>query len=340
MLINRSIRIPLVVSGTLTAICAAAQPTLDQGNAPIVGFSYSVAVADPVLLPGTGPGQTWDASGTFQSNTLTVDQIDLSASTAGASFPNAEVVSASGVTEDYIDVASDGLYIVGAYNASLPITSVYTNAYQYLQFPCTLGTSWTDTYAGSYTYGANTYAQSGTGTYEATGYGSLVLPWGTVDNVLRIDGTELYQESGNGSVYEYEASFSFFYKPGVGHYVAKGIASTSELNGSPAGDQEYFLFLEANSIGIGERALSSIGLEVFPNPASDEAVLVFTAEGGVTLTVLDAAGRTVMDQALPRSGAGLFREVLDVRGLPTGLYTAVVNGSKGERGSTRFVVDR
>jgi hypothetical protein len=41
------------------------------------------------------------------------------------------------------------LYIQGSYTASLPITSVYTNVYQYLQFPCTLGTTWTDTYAGS-----------------------------------------------------------------------------------------------------------------------------------------------------------------------------------------------
>jgi hypothetical protein len=167
-----------------------------------------------------------------------------------------------------------------------------------------------------------------------------VLPWGTVDNVLRIDGTDSYQESGNGNTYTYEATFSYYYKPGLGHYVAKSIASTSEYNGSPAGDQEFFLFLEANSIGIGERELTSIGLEVFPNPTADIATLVFTAEGSLNLSVMDGAGRTVVERALPRTGAGLFRETLDVSALSPGLYTAVVTGADGQRGVARFAVER
>jgi hypothetical protein len=79
---------------------------------------------------------------------------------------------------------------------------------------------------------------------------------------------------------------------------------------------------------------------VFPNPATDLATLVFTAEGSLTMRVLDGAGRTVVDRALPRTGAGLFRETLDVSALSPGLYTVLVTGADGQRGMSRFVVER
>jgi hypothetical protein len=324
----------------MAAGLASAQPTIDQTCAPTVGSSYAFVVADALTLPGIGAGQTWNASGAMITGSDNVDFIGLGNSSAGASYPAADVVLTAAGNETYIDVASDGLYILGSYNSSLPITSIYTNVYQYLQFPCTLGTAWTDTYAGSYTYNSITYAQSGTGSYEATGYGSLVLPWGTVDNVLRIDGTENYQESGNGNSYDYNATFSYFYKPGIGYFVAKGIDASAELNGAPAGTQQNFLYLEAGSIGMAEHAAATIGVELFPNPAQDQATLVYTAEGSVSLEVLDAAGRTVAHRAIARSGAGLFREMLDVSALTNGLYTAIITSADGQRGVARFLVER
>jgi len=48
----------------------------------------------------------------------------------------------------------------------------------------------------------------------------------------------------------------------------------------------------------------------------------------------------VMSRSLERSGAGLFREQLDVSGLSAGLYTALVSGADGQLGMTRFLVQR
>jgi hypothetical protein len=328
----------VLAMATFAVSTVFAQPTLDAGSAPAPGNSYVFVVADPVTLSGVGAGQVWNASGALQNTDALVDLVATSSSSASASFPGADVVVAADGSETFIDVASDGLYILGSYNPGLPVTSVYSDPYLYLQYPCTLGTAWSDTYAGSYTYNGDTYAQSGSGTYEATGYGSLVLPWGTVDNVLRVDGSETYEESGNGNSYVYDAVFTYYYKPGVGYFVARSIDASATFNGAPAGMQQAFLFLEQNSIGMGEQAAASIGMEVFPNPAKDEATLLFTAEGTLSLQVIDGAGRTVLQRSLPRAGAGLFRETLDVSGLSDGLYTAIVSGTDGQRGAARFLV--
>jgi len=328
----------VLAMATVAVSTVFAQPTLDAGSAPAPGNSYAFVIADPITLNGAGAGQVWDASGAIQTSATTVDFIATSSSSVSASFPGADVVIVADGSETFIDVASDGLYILGSYNPGLPVTAVYSDPYRYLQYPCTLGTAWTDTYAGSYTYNGDTYAQSGSGTYEATGYGSLVLPWGTVDNVLRVDGSETYEESGNGNSYVYDAVFTYYYKPGVGYFVARSIDASATFNGAPAGVQLAFLFLEQNSIGMGEQVAASIGMEVFPNPATDEATLLFAAEGSLSLQVIDGAGRTVLQRSLPRSGAGLFRETLDVSGLTDGLYTAIVTGTDGQRGAARFLV--
>lgn len=319
---------------------AVAQPTLDQSCAPAVGSSYTFEVCDLINLSGLGAGQVWDASGVTVNGSEVADFIAVGSSTVAASFPSADVIQTSSGIETFIDVASDGLYVIGSYNPNLPITSVYTNVYQFLQFPCTLGTTWTDTYGGSYTYNGITYVQTGSGTYEASGYGTLQLPWGTLDNVLRIDGSETYTESGNGNSYMYNSTFSYYYKPGIGNYVARNIDASAELNGVPQGTQQLFLFLDQNSIGINERSAMTIGLEAFPNPAQDQLTLLFTAEGSLSLDVMDAEGRVVLRRSLERAGAGLFREQLDVSGLSAGLYTALVSGTDGQLGMTRFLVQR
>jgi len=335
-----SMRSSFLLPALLTLTTAFAQPTVDQSCAPTAGSSYTFVLADMLNLSGQGAGQVWDASGAFITGNDVVDFVALGSSVAGASFPTADVVQTSAGNETFIDVASDGLYVIGSYNPNLPITSVYTNVYKYLQFPCTLGTTWTDTYGGSFTFSGITYVQTGSGTYEATGYGSLQLPWGTLDNVLRIDGTETYTESGNGNSYVFTSIFSYYYKPGVGLYVARNIDASAELNGAPQGTQQLFLFMDQNSIGIKERSAITLGLEAFPNPAQDQLTLLFTAEGSLSLDVMDAEGRVVMSRSLERSGAGLFREQLDVSGLSAGLYTALVSGADGQLGMTRFLVQR
>ncbi|MEZ4737855.1 MAG: T9SS type A sorting domain-containing protein [Flavobacteriales bacterium] len=315
-----------------------AQPIVDASCAPVADTEYTLIVAGSIDLPGMGPDQIWNASNAAVSGSDQVGFIEAESAFAGTFFPTADVATSIGQVETFIDIAEDGLYIVGTYNGSFPFVSTYTDPNKYLQFPCELGDAWTDTYAGSYTYGGVTYAQSGSGVFTATGFGSLILPWGTVTNVLRIDATELYSESGNGNLYEYEAEVSYFYKPGVGYYVAKSSNESATFNGTSAGSSANFVFLDGSTVGIVDQQYQSIGMEIFPNPVGNDATLLFTAAGARSLQVFDADGKLMLDQALTGYSAGLHKLGVDVSGWPSGVYSAVVLGVGGERGVTRFVV--
>ncbi|MCB0771507.1 MAG: T9SS type A sorting domain-containing protein [Flavobacteriales bacterium] len=315
-----------------------AQPVLDGSCAPVPGTNYTLVVAGSIDLPGMGPDQVWNAAGAVVSGTEQIGFIEAELTFAGTFFPTADVANSLGQIETFIDIADDGLYIVGTYNGSFPFISTYTDPNKYLQFPCELGDAWTDTYAGSYTYGGVTYTQSGSGVFSATGFGSLVLPWGTVTNVLRIDATEVYSETGNGNLYEYEAEVSYFYKPGVGHYVAKSADASTTFNGNSTGSSANFVFLDGSTVGILDQPDRSIGIEVYPNPVGSNATLLFTAAGARSLQVFNADGKLVLDQPLTGYGAGLHKLGIDVHGWASGVYSAVLLGVGGERGVTRFVV--
>lgn len=320
------------------SLTLAAQPLIDASSAPAPGMVFDYDIATLLNLQGTGPGQAWNAS-TAQVN-ASAQVLFIAPASASASIPNADVVQAEGGSETYYEVGADGLYVVGSYLQSLPITSVYTDPERVMAYPCTLGTAWSDAYAGSYTYQGNTYQQAGTDQFEATGYGTLQLPWGTVDNVLRIDGTGTYTEDGNGNTYVYEADFTVFHKPGVGNFVARAVDGSATLNGAPAGVQQSFVFLQASSIGMDEAAMRGFGVEVFPNPANDAASVVFGAEGDLRLALFDGAGRQVLVQDLGHRAPGVHRAEIALGELPAGLYTLRVSRADGTCGTARVLVTR
>lgn len=75
---------------------------------------------------------------------------------------------------------------------------------------------------------------------------------------------------------------------------------------------------------------TGMGLQIYPNPANGQLHLRFDTETSsvrrILLTGLD--GRIVREQA---AGAGVLSAVVDVEGLPTGLYILRVQDGEGSR---------
>ena len=318
----------------------SAQPTLDQSCAPAIGGSILYLTAEHIELNGVGPDQLWDASELNVITGTTVNHLEPADGQAFASMPGTDVVQVESGVEVYLDVAEDGLYVLGSYNPNLPITAVYDNPQKILEFPCTIGTSWTDVYSGSYTYGGNTFAVSGNSTYEAVGHGTLRLPWGDVENVLRIDVSDVYEESGNGNEFIYTSTSTYYYKPGVGFYVGRSLDATSEFNGSTTGTVQNFYFRDELDAGVGELGRTAIGMQAFPVPAQHVVNLVRSVPGGHEVIVLDASGRTVFQRSIAGRGPGLHNDVLDISGWANGSYTVVITDANGARGTTRIMVER
>lgn len=323
-------------------ITATAQAqVLDQGSVPLIGDAWTYTSCSPITIEGTGAGQLWDASGaTANGNPEGVQCVDPLNTTAGESFLEADIALNYAGTTTYQRSDEDGLYMIGSYVSNPGITSIYTDPAQQLVFPASLGTTWTDDFAGSYTYNNQVVEQSGQWTCDVSGAGDLTLPWGTVENVVRIDATETYTEVGLGNTFVMQRTLTEFYRPGLRTYLARRYSTTTTMNGAPAGSVQGFLYLDQDAFtGMFDHGQRSIGLEVFPNPAQDRTAVVFTASGSTLLTLYDAAGRSVQ-QLTPSAVDGLTKVTLDLNGLPAGLYSVRVQDRRGASGSARLMLTR
>lgn len=329
----------LVLSAS--SIIALQAQTLDVGNAPTIGSTWTYISCGPVTLDGTGVDQIWDASGATSTGAdETLQCIAPENSSAGSDFPDADAALYYAQTVTYLQVEEDGMYVLGSYLPNFPITSIYTDPAKQFVFPADLGDSWTDDYAGSYTYNGDEVQQSGQMSSTVSGLGDLVLPWGTVENVLRMEVTDTYTEEGLGVTFIMNRTLTEFYRPGLGSYLARKYANTTELNGTPGTPANGFLYLSEDAFsGMADGEQQSIGMEVFPNPAADRATVVLAADNATTLTLFDAHGKMVMQQP-PIAAHGLVTATLDLSGLAPGVYSVRAQSQNGDSGSTRLVVTR
>jgi hypothetical protein len=337
---NTMPRTLLLVLLASTSIIVRSQ-TLDISNAPLIGDQWTYANCGVVTLAGTGTDQTWDASGvTVIGSAQGVECVSPQNTTAGETFPDADVALASGGTTSYMRIDQDGITVIGAYVSSLGITSIYTDPVRQMVFPAELNDSWSDDYVGSYTYNGQVVQQSGEVSCTVSGIGDLALPWGTVENVLRLDMTDVYTEAGLGNTFEMVRTLSEFYRPGLRTYVARLYTITTTMNGAPGNTSQGFLHIDADDFtGMADGVRGTIGMEVFPNPTSGQATVILAANGVTSLDLHDATGKLVLRQR-PTTSSGLIKATLDLEGLPPGVYSLRVQSRDGDTGSTRLVVTR
>ncbi|MFT4680532.1 MAG: hypothetical protein ACI9YU_000360 [Flavobacteriales bacterium] len=82
--------------------------------------------------------------------------------------------------------------------------------------------------------------------------------------------------------------------------------------------------LDTTTAMVGELGSPTAGLKVFPNPANSTLTIETNEKSDGMIRLVDAGGRTVLSSAMTES-----RMVLDVSGLATGLYTAVLLAKNG-----------
>lgn len=144
------------------------------------------------LLTTTGTGVTWNASGlTQQSGTPLVQFIYTNpSSTPYASlFPNSNYAQydpalTAFLNYEYYQLSPTAWENWGEYSPNTA-HEIYSNSDKRLQFPFSYGNSFTDTYAKTNYSNATTVSsnQTGSRTVSFDGFGTLILPQGTFNNV-------------------------------------------------------------------------------------------------------------------------------------------------------------
>lgn len=318
--------------------------TLNNSNSvPLIGESYVLYSGNYISPGNVGANQTWDLSSLSGGTEITNNYVTPASSGYGAEFPNANLtsVAVSAGTYTFYNAAADGFYLAGLRTSNGLYSLTYTNLDKQLPFPCSYNTSWSDSWTATVNFGGAPGTRTGTTTGLADGYGTLITPSGTFTNVLRVKIVQSMTDNlGAFGTVTYEQEVYNYYKPGIRLPLAGVSTTVSTAAGQAPQTTMTSNWLDASSVGIFENATSSIGVDVFPNPATDRVNIILSSQSSdLHLQLIDGSGRVVHTEQLRLQSMGINRHELSVQGLNPGIYLLRLTSENGEQGVQRLVID-
>lgn len=192
-----------ILCGLLVGMCASvlAQPVLTRDLIYQRGETFTVIDANVEnVQPGPGgANQTWDLSAATRgtaSNDFTLTWIDPSEAPGSSMFPDANLAEKQTTEQGdnylfYQDTGSE-LLLIGL--DTLAGTGTYDNVATQFVYPTSFNGSWNDTWSGQLqlqneAFGTVIADRSGEQTVTYDGYGTIITPAGTYQNVVRLRST-------------------------------------------------------------------------------------------------------------------------------------------------------
>jgi hypothetical protein len=324
---------------TLLFICLfvarAAAQEITSGQASFLPGETFLMHSGPWVDPGPAvEDYVWDFS-TFASSSDVPQVFVAPGSTLyGGSFPSATVAQEAGPNAwGYYRGTADAFEQLGVRSANQSVICGAGDEITVIPYPLSYGNGTnTEFVCDGVTFG-ETFDRVGNVSITADGYGDIVLPYGTISNVLRVYWEQNYTDVGNNvDDFGYLTNY-FWYKPGV-HCPVMAIYHIETFSVY----LEYTWMADQFSIGIEEALRNDIGVELYPNPASQSVSVVLGSKGHVRLAMIDGTGKTVRMVDLGDRAAGIQKEEISLEGLAPGPYTVRVTDDHGGSGSQRLIV--
>ncbi|HBS88047.1 MAG: hypothetical protein A2W91_09965 [Bacteroidetes bacterium GWF2_38_335] len=300
--------------------CTYAQITLNQTTSvPQIGESLDFIIQNPPTIgPGSaGPGQTWDLSG-ITGTATNFSFISLASSLEPANFPLTDVVEHIDGRENFYSYDSDELSYEGSFiPGQLRVT--YTDDREFLKFPITYNDEFNENFDGvaeNIAYGQS-FDRSGTIHIMADSYGSLILPYTTVNNVLRVRVTCSYTDYlGSSLIASYVDTVYYWYDMANDYPVA---AYTVLYVGTTLYYKQA-MYLEESDLQSSIENTEAIDENpaFFPNPGSDK-IWFSDYNDIISIEIIDLAGRKIDYKE------NLESNYMDVSFLEKGMYIVNIN---------------
>lgn len=301
-----------------------AQPIITNANGPAIGDVYISQPSITNVDAGSGGANVvWDFSalapdGDAQSITI----VDPASTPYGANFPVANMASAENGYYGYFLATPTELSIVGIENAIFQYP--FSDYQKQFVYPCTYNTAFTDHVHGEWELNTVPTTRDGSVTFLADGYGTLKLPAGTIENVLRIKYSQNYEDvftvQSTSYTYEYDFTSYIWYVPGNKNALLSISYDTTLLIGAPQITKLVRYY--PGAVGINELQQIFASYSLFPQPAFTSASLEFNLSepGSITISVLTVTGQFVKQWNAAVLSRGKHTEIIDVSDLSPGVY--------------------
>lgn len=323
----------------LPAMRGSAQPVMNSADFPLnLGVQPPVQIIDHLEPGAAGANVTFDASSAVQA-TPTTSQLVLPSSTPyGSYYPTADYASAALTNPSqygYQDVTASYRDNLGFYSPTSHV--ILTNPERIFSSPLSFNQQWSDPWSGTGDNSGTSFTRAGTTTGTYNGYGTLILPFGTFTDVIRLEMVETYSDVILGFTYNYDVNIVSYLKPGIPSALFSSTTLTIDLGFGNPQVTTYSTLIDPSVVGVAEFPDGGIAAMLYPNPASENATIALDHAAGSSLDVevIDAMGRRVQHLGI---GAGQQLIPLDVAGLENGSYTVRLSPADGEASVLRMMV--
>ena len=344
----------------LSLSCCYSQITITQSDMPAPGDTLRVSFSSDTLDPAlTGANHTWNYASLkstaqwlnrFDSPSTFVFPFNLMFSVLNTSYGlkqyTPDSIPGAGFKTDnaygFYKKSSTSLKEIG-YGLtinSLPVPFSYSPADVVYKFPLQYGSkdSCDSKFAPAipigYYYGQNIHRVN-----EVDGWGTLITPYGTFQTV-RVKSTVAIRDtfadtSGVGFAFSRPLQYEYKWLTQGGKIPYLQV-NASNIGGFPVVTRIAYRdsMRGVMQVGIHEQMAFDLGLQVFPNPANEYAVIQYTLDhsGDIKIELLDISGKSAGVFVNTKQISGAHLEIIDLRdlNLKNGTYflCVYVNGHK------------
>lgn len=298
---------PLLFAALLAATAGHAQTPITLTAAthmPTVGYAYYDAFVDTSanpVMPATGANQNWDYSNVVQSGFDTLSYFGCTPQSNCASFGNANLLMGSAADSNYEYFKASGNVFQTTGTSSPEITAKLTNPLDLYRYPLTYNTQFTDAASGTASSPLIPLplTASANDTVTGVGYGTLITPAGTFQNVLQVrSNTSFKAVAVIQTVAEIHTVTYDWFEAGSRFPVMTLSYTTTNINGQTdrvvAGT-----YRTPTPAGV-QNAAAETTFRLVPNPSTGTTRLQIPENAGAEATVLitDISGKMMFHQAL------------------------------------------
>lgn len=308
----------IIVLSLISTLINAQITLTSTTNTPEIGDSYTyISIPNYTFNASqSGANQTWDFS-TATGTAETTNVINLASSSEPSNYPSASFVfkTIETATENYLSSSSSDLSIEGNY---VPGTArvIYSDKQEYLKFPITYNNVFNETFAGVVENIAEsqTYDRAGTIEITADAYGDLILPYGTIDNVLRVKVVIKSIDVYMGFTLPETTITSYYWYNTFNKYP---LASTSDVDYSGSIISSYAYYLSQSDLVLETKnpELVETNINVYPNPTKDIVYIKNDSHNSLRIDILDITGALVKSITISNG-----KNSVDVSNLQSGAY--------------------
>lgn len=332
-----------IIISILAFTKAFSQPTLNSSVLPDVGSTASNIAVEPNLIntTQTGANTTWNfinipTNGVQSSATY----ISPAGQSGALNFPTANLclVTQTLINEDivavYLRKDNNGVGIVGQYVLQQGTENItnFSSRLELLRTPFTFNSTFNSPITAEITVSTTSFTRQGQQTLVCDGYGTLILPTGTFNDVLRIRTTQDYGDFFMGTEFlSYEVDAYSWVRASTGETLL-GKSNLSIDTG-----QEVNTGLILNTTNNINELFNDNSLTMFPQPTNDilNFNIINEKNEAIYVSVYDLSGKEVIKNQQVNLAIGVSTNQIDVSSLNAGLY--LISFTDGSKVSNRII---